>query len=252
MKNLFHYLEENGIILTRHSKKFPLHSLQEIMENHLKYMIPRNEVRFFIRRFYQEMHRNKLGIEIPILGNSSFIVSKELFPYFYSLKIRKTKHNTLLKKLPFNEYTKFEREIYNFILTQKVTPQKSIQYFFDLTTHNDKLELEKTLKILNQNFWILKVGSDYEQGNLWKPASLFDKKLTKKALMLKREEALETVIFYVIKNSNGITRPLIKKIFKNFAQGEEIDQTITRLILNHRVAIHKTLIINGKKALVVV
>lgn len=250
MKNLFRYLESNGIILIRQNSKFPIISLDKVIFDHLKYQLPKSEINLFIKKFLEEMYKNKFGIEHNGLSNLRCIISRDMLACLYSLKIQRTKNNTPLKKLPRNYYTNYEIEVYDFIVKQKITPQKYLQYFFDTMLIKSKKELDKILKKLQREFWIFKVGYDKKLGQLWKAAWKYDGRLTKKVLKLSRKEAIRKIIHYIIKSSEGISRPQIKKILKNFASNDEIDQVVTSLILNNQVGIHKTLVINGKKALI--
>ncbi|RCK73584.1 MAG: hypothetical protein IGBAC_0032 [Ignavibacteriae bacterium] len=250
MKNLFNYLESNGIILVKHNSKYPILSLEQVILDHLKYQLPKNEVNLFIKKFLEEMYKNKYGIEHNGLGNLRCILSRNMFASLYSLKIQKTQNNKPLKKLPKNLYSKFEIEVYDFISKQKITPQKYLQYFFQTQTSKSRKELEKILKRLQRDFCIVKVGQDKKLGQLWKIACKYDGRLTKKILKLSRKEAIKNIVFYIIKSSNGISRPQIKKLLKNIATGDEIDLVVTSLILNNQVEFHKTLVVNGKKALI--
>lgn len=250
MKNLFKYLNTNGIILINQNKKFPIHSFEKVVIEHLKFQLPKNELNLYLKKFLDEMYKNKFGIEYNGLGNLKSIISRDMFTCLYSLKILKTQKNTPLKKLPKSNYGSLEREIYNFITQQKVTPQKYLNNYFETSSIKGKNEIEKALKKLQKELLIVKIGQDKLLGNLWKPAWAYDMRLTKKILKLQRGEAIKKIIFYLIKSSNGITRPQIKKILKNFVSNEEIDRVVTSLILDNFVVFHKTIVVNGKKALI--
>lgn len=250
MKNLFKYLESNGIILIRRNSKFPIIPFEKAISEHLKYQLPKSEIDFFFKKFLEEVYKNKLGIEHNGLANLNCIISRDMFACLYSLKIRKTKNNKPIKKLPKNNYSNFEREIYDFILSQRVTPQKYLQNVFEPITIKSRRELDKILKRLQKEFWIIKVGHDQKLGHLWKAAWKYDGRLTKRVLKLPRKEAIKKIVHYIIKSSEGISRPQIKKILKEFATNEEIDQVVTTLILDNYVEFHKTIVVNGKKALV--
>lgn len=250
MKNLFNYLESNGIILIRQNSKFPISSIEKVILERLKYQLPKSEISIFIKKFIDDMYMKKLGIEHNGLANLKCIISRDMFACLYSLKIQKTKRNKPLKKLPKNNYTNFEREVYNFILKQQVIPQKFLQNFFETITIKSRRELDKILKRLQREFWIIKVGYDQKLGPLWKTAWRYDGRLTKRVLKLPRKEAIKKIVYYIIKSSDGISRPQIKKILKGFATDDEIDYVVTSLILNNQVEFHKTLVVNGKKALI--
>lgn len=250
MKNLFKYLESNGIILLRNNSKYPILSFEKVLLENQKLQIPKNEINLFIKKFIDEVYKNKLGMEYIFWGNLKCLISREVFSSLYSLKINKTKKNQPLKKLTKEKYTEFEKRVYDFIARQNVTPQKYLENFFETLTTKSRNELDNALKRLQKDFWIIKVGQDKNLGQLWKVAWKYDRRFTRKVLKINRNEAIKKVVQYIIKSSNGITRPQIKKVLKNFVSNEEIDQVVTSLILENQVGFHKTLIINGKKALV--
>ncbi len=165
------------------------------------------------------------------------------------MQIERTSRNNTFKNLPIKRYTPLERELYNIIFKEGPVSRKSLILRLNLTTRKSRKILDQTLNKLWKKLWIIRVGKSAE-GNIWKTTSTFYKQLTKKALGVKRNVALENLIVAVINSSVAITRHQIRQLLKNIASYEEINETITSLILKNVIQIDPYIIIQAKKALI--
>ncbi|MBU2636988.1 MAG: hypothetical protein KJ963_07890 [Bacteroidetes bacterium] len=247
------FVNHVGIALIRTNEKFPLPSLLTAIngnyDNHSQ--ISKNELKPFLDDFFNTIHRTKQAVEVISFDESTCVVSEKVFINLYALQIERSSKNSTFNNLPIKRYTRFERELYEIVHKEGPVSRKSLILRLNLTTRKSRKLLDQTLNKLWKKIWIIRVSKSAE-GNIWKATSTFDKQITKKALSIKRNVALDNLIVAVINSSVAITRHQIRQLLKNISSYEEVDETITSLILKNVIQIDPSVIIHGKKALTLV
>lgn len=247
---LVKFVNHVGIALIRPNEKFPLPSLITAINgttnNHSQ--IYRNELKSFLDDFFNTIHRTKRAVEVISFNESTCVVSEKVFINLYALQIERSSKNSTFNNLPIKRYTRLERELYDIILKEGPVSRKSLLLRLNLTTRKSRKLLDQTLNKLWKKLWIIRVSKSAE-GNIWKATSTFDKQITKKALSMKRNVALDNLIVAVINSSVAITRHQIRQLLKNISSYEEVNETITSLILKNVIQIDPSVIIHAKKAL---
>jgi hypothetical protein len=237
--------------LLKKSDIFFIRSYNGIMIPALSEMLGvKNEKDFFFTELLAEVRKNKVIADIVPIGRVTALVSKEFYVNFLSLVLERSSKNGVYKQLSIRKYTKFERDLFETILEHGPVSKKTLTFILDLTGKKSRRLFESTLSKLWESLLITRVGYKKTEGSIWQAVVRWDQDSVRKALKIEKTSALEKIVLSIVQSCSVITRSQIKRLLKNAAASDMLDQAVTNLIVKNKISVHPEKIINGKKGLV--